>query len=388
MRREQKLITEIAIAAVQMPVNKSSWTDVCDLLNELLGARASMVFAHDLTTHQAILTYPSQSFSTPEALELLSTVKQGGGQEDHAGFAAIGRLSAGEVLGERDAFDLRAEDPLPQNAWRDAVMGVTGANSRSIMRLNDVGPHLDCLITHDDHNSGYGLPSLIEASQWLTPLLFSSLETNRVFASLAQGYERLMTLFDRLDFGAVFCSENGRIIAGNAAFYEMAREKDALSHDGDRLRGTSREAQESLRRVLRSTFSRDEGHKNHVGSFPRLSGMRPLIVRSAAIQDKAVDEATLALLLIIDPEDTSRLSAESLSAFDVLTDAELSICELLIQGRSTPQVAEEREASVQTVRTQIKSATSKLGCNSRYDLLRLALMTTVPVNRMHRNERA
>ena len=63
-----------------------------------------------------------------------------------------------------------------------------------------------------------------------------------------------------------------------------------------------------------------------------------------------------------------------------LTPAEAEVLRLLVDGHATDELAEMRNVSLHTVRTQIKSVLAKTGTRKRPDLVRLALTVNLPID--------
>jgi DNA-binding CsgD family transcriptional regulator len=84
------------------------------------------------------------------------------------------------------------------------------------------------------------------------------------------------------------------------------------------------------------------------------------------------------LLLVVDPEATDRVNADGIHALGVLSQAELDVCRMVVDGHSTAEIAERRGTSAQTATDQIKSALAKLSCATRLDIVRLAMATRPP----------
>lgn len=102
-----------------------------------------------------------------------------------------------------------------------------------------------------------------------------------------------------------------------------------------------------------------------------------------AVQERQTGVAEpLTLLLVIDPERRRMLRSDGLAAFGLLSPAELEICEMLVQGSETRDIAEHRSTTLETTRGQIKQLNAKLGCRHRLDLMRLAMMTSAPMKGM------
>ena len=86
-----------------------------------------------------------------------------------------------------------------------------------------------------------------------------------------------------------------------------------------------------------------------------------------------------ALLVVLDPDDSSQVSADGIAAMGLLSPAEAEICDLIVRGFSMTEIARHRDRSLETIRNQSKAVLAKTDCQSRLDLLRLAMMTRSPV---------
>jgi DNA-binding CsgD family transcriptional regulator len=119
---------------------------------------------------------------------------------------------------------------------------------------------------------------------------------------------------------------------------------------------------------------------HHIFRLNRRSGQLPLIARSFQIPGRDISQATssLVLLLVVDPTTPGRVTANGIRALGVLSKAELDICDLIVRGHGTAEIASLRGTTIQTATDQVKSALSKLGCATRLDIVRLAMATRPP----------
>ncbi|MBY0277236.1 helix-turn-helix transcriptional regulator [Candidatus Binatia bacterium] len=78
-------------------------------------------------------------------------------------------------------------------------------------------------------------------------------------------------------------------------------------------------------------------------------------------------------VLIDDPEDLPRPSADAIASALGLTNAEGRLCALLVAGRRLEHAATELGIARETARTHLKSAFRKTGARSQTDLVRLIL---------------
>ena len=114
----------------------------------------------------------------------------------------------------------------------------------------------------------------------------------------------------------------------------------------------------------------------------RKSGRDPLLLEVAPLSDYSAElEPHLrgALVTIIDPSNSQPFSVDKAAKAYGMTAAEAKICKLLVEGNSTNMMAEKRDVSPETIKTQVKSVLNKTACNRRSDLIRLILKTTPPI---------
>jgi len=88
-----------------------------------------------------------------------------------------------------------------------------------------------------------------------------------------------------------------------------------------------------------------------------------------------------AILMIVDPENQHDISISRLAKLFTLTEAEAAVCQHMIAGLSAPEIAESRNVSEGTIRSQFKSIYSKTGVHRRAELLRLAIAVDPPIGR-------
>lgn len=87
-----------------------------------------------------------------------------------------------------------------------------------------------------------------------------------------------------------------------------------------------------------------------------------------------------ALVTLIDLSAEFEIAARKIGNAYNLTSSEQEVCGMLIRGISLSDIAESRNVTVETVKTQIKSFYRKTNCKSRVALTRLAIKTDPPVS--------
>ncbi|MGB5763008.1 MAG: helix-turn-helix transcriptional regulator, partial [Sedimenticolaceae bacterium] len=86
------------------------------------------------------------------------------------------------------------------------------------------------------------------------------------------------------------------------------------------------------------------------------------------------------ILYLIDPAEPQHVSIEGMKEIYRLSDAEVAVCQLLIDGCSNPEMAEIRGVSPETIKSQLKSLMGKTGVDNRVHLVRLALSVNLPID--------
>ena len=371
-------ITDFAILAIEAAANPGSWHSLCDRIADEIGAKAFFVIAYDLQERSMPQVFSSSAFRCSAGRAIVQAEREGDGDEDLPIYRALECQSPGLVISEHDLADGRKRGAGIGNHWRDRMLGVTGGRDRSVMKLNDVGPFLDCVAVHDAVSHESSLP-MAPFAPVLHPLLSRTLETTRIVTGLVESHERLMSLFDRLDFGAAFCTADGRVITANRAFRTILTGGGGLREAARGLEADGRSGTDSLHGLIAAAARPMTLPERLTLALPRRYGRLPLVLFAAPARERDLGPANAVLLLAIDPEDKARLNANGLAALGVLTEAELEVCSLLVQGFETVAIAEQRDTRPDTTRDQIKAAAAKLSCRSRLDILRLAMATATPV---------
>ena len=369
---------ELATLAVEVATRPEAWDPFCDRVADALGQTAFMVFEYDLVQHRAPAFHGSDRCRTVLAPHV-ETLLAGGGEADHAAYVALADMEAGIPLCERELTQLQPGDPIPSNPWRDAVMAASGARIRFGMKLNDIGPHMDVAAFHLAEDSRTAADRIRAAGPSIYAMLARAIDTGRAIRGLTDSYRRMLTLFDRLDFAAAFVDGSGRVAQANAAFLQMARDKDGLVAPGGVLGATAPRDHAPLATALADAVTLTAPSVATL-TLTRKSGSLPLVLRIMPVrEDDVARGATMALVVALDPERNAQVDADGLSAFGVLTEQELATCDLLVRGHPAMEIAYRTGGTVDRVRADIASSTAKLSCRTRLDLLRLAMTTSAPV---------
>jgi len=179
----------------------------------------------------------------------------------------------------------------------------------------------------------------------------------------------------------VTLAKDGRVLDANPIAEQILRDGDALTQVAGRLTAASRNANDSLQRVIANTaqFSLDRKNFNpdldplvvprRTGSPIRLL-IAPLAVSPLTL--RSVDPVIVVFLFAKNAGPT--ICPSTLSLVYGITPAEARIAAKLAEGCSFKEIARALSISIETVRTHIKRVFAKMDCDSQATLVREILL--------------
>lgn len=178
--------------------------------------------------------------------------------------------------------------------------------------------------------------------------------------------------FDRFLVGVVIVDEKGTVRLTNKEADRILGEDDGLGVSQGILKASAQKLTMKLHDGIRKAFH-DEV-LDEILSVPRVSGGRPYLVlvpgqRFAGDQE----EPETVVLLLIDTEQRSKVSGETLVRLYQLTPTETRVALMLIDGKRLDQIAEELEIAQTTVVFHLKNLFRKTDTNRQADLIRVLL---------------
>ncbi len=176
--------------------------------------------------------------------------------------------------------------------------------------------------------------------------------------------------------GIVVLDRSGRISFTTDAAAALLRLGDGLTVRGARLieRLGGPELGDAVQATLAEPLDAPSGPLRTVvlrrrDRLPLIASVTPLAT--------AVTGPIGALVLLHDPEVTLRPATEMLRHAFGLTVAEAAMAQALLQGATPRQIAEQRQVSLNTVRTLIARVLGKTGAQRQADLVRLLMPLTM-----------
>jgi DNA-binding CsgD family transcriptional regulator/PAS domain-containing protein len=361
-------------------LSQQAWPDVLDGFARIVDARVANVFVSD-RSHPEVQVAAASAGISPSTLDAY--------QRDYAQYeapAAAKLLTYPARQLVRD-YDLMGPTELvPSAQWLKRTLGI---HYRVSTRLNDHPAWFDGLtINLGEQHSDYLSRDGERTCQILLPHLAKAVEISRPFQVLRARFRATLAVLDRFHAGVMIVNEQGQVVIKNREADRIIGLKDglALDHAGgpsaQRSPGDDAKLKAAIRRAIAT--ARSEGLASEtLLTIRRPSGADPFVVEISPLHDEGAElENGLrgALLIVVDPDHLSVVSTRGMEQLYDLTPAEAAVLGLLVEGRATKDIADERGTSPATVSTQVKSIFSKTGVQTRSTLVRLALQVNLPID--------
>lgn len=199
-------------------------------------------------------------------------------------------------------------------------------------------------------------------------------------------YKAVLCALDKIEVGLCILDIKSTVIIKNTEAERLLKSRRSIAvSDDNKFICSDNLLNLKLRRVIQSIGSRgrtDADRYDPVIVVRKKNDSKSLLIEVSALP--ATDapyngEAELVLLMLVDLLRPKPLSISRAISVYGLTDAEAAICQLLIEGNTTSQMAVIRCVSVETIRSQIKSILRKTQCTRRVDLISRVFNVAPPI---------
>ncbi|VVT16182.1 putative Bacterial regulatory proteins, luxR family [Roseovarius sp. EC-HK134] len=374
------ILEHIYDAALQ----QSCWPGAIDNLADHLDARAGALLVHDpsITTYSINAlssVYMDLMTSGSADLYLETLAKYEAEQWKFIGLTQVGAILRDEEMGVSKADLDEREDYV-------FLREEAGILRRLAFRLNDNQGWFDGMtIGFPSHVERVPDSSIEKLSPFL-PHLAKAVEIGRTFARLQVHYKAVLTVLDKVSIGLFLTLENGEVILANREAQRILSLQDGLIQTpSNRLvvrdATLSARLQKCINEVARTAGGQAE-RAQYVLRIPRPSLAHPFLLEVTPLRDandELGDGFFGALVIVVDPESPFDFNISLFGVFYQLTKSETEVCDLLVRGFQTGQIAEMRGTHYTTAKNQIASVYQKTGTRRRGELVRLVVKTLPPV---------
>jgi DNA-binding CsgD family transcriptional regulator len=215
---------------------------------------------------------------------------------------------------------------------------------------------------------------LIATLQMLIPHLHTALSVRRRLDQLQGSLNDIESALDSLSLGVVLLRREGTCHSLNRAAQAILDRRDGLILDRGILSAQEPDDASRLRHLVGSLTGRTTTVMSPQNAvlISRRKG-RPLQLLGSPFRQEALPGPTraAAMVIITDPENRTRVPAETLALLFGLTPAEGRLAIALANGDSLTDAADRHSVRHETARKQLKSIFQKTHTNRQGELIRL-----------------
>lgn len=179
-----------------------------------------------------------------------------------------------------------------------------------------------------------------------------------------------------LPFGMIMVGTGGRVCAANRAAEMIIRTNDGLAIRHEKLSAVEPHAATALNAALRAATDPEArgGRRGTTLTLARTTGRQAYWATVAPLPCAAqVGSVPTGVVLITDPERMHVPAESQLATLFQMTTAEANVALALCRGERVEDIAQERNVSVGTVRSQVKAVLRKTETDRQADLVRSLL---------------
>lgn len=362
-----------------IPSQPDKWQIVLDRFAPMVGATGAGIMTYDplYAEHNANIVTSNYTDIDPNFIEHLAEFSR----QEQEGYALMAENPQRGFVSDFEAMGISPGDAhanLPAVKWLTDNFNI---RHRAVSCLNLEKVWTDMLAIQFKADRG----PLNEAERSLgnvfLPHFAKAVEIGRTFGVLEHRYTSIFSALNRLNIGVFILSENADVLIKNTEAerilesdntLRLTREGRLTSHRNAALNATIAQVSETAR-----------GHSSTPGrifNLNRRSAEPPYLVEISPMRSGDLGPAYKGcVVFVIDPTQTQNISTDGIQMIFRLTGAESEVCRMLAEGFRPSDIADSRNVSEGTVRSQIRSLFEKTKTNSQLEIVRLALKVNLPI---------
>ncbi|MCG7982601.1 MAG: helix-turn-helix transcriptional regulator [Candidatus Thiodiazotropha lotti] len=298
------------------------------------------------------------------------------------------------ILRNRKPRDIVTDDALTTEEKQSIIdygqkmKEIFGLEAMMVARLTETGAWFDYITFQFDGKHGPVRTEEMKNLKILLPHIAKSLEISRPMTVLEQRFNRVLEALDHFHVGVLILTEKNYCLLKNKMALKILEMKDGISLNyGNLLRVTNDLEDKRLRYTVRcvtQTASANGLDDGSVMSITRTSGRDSFLLEVAPLScdaDAFGYGFKGAIVFLIDPVEPGKVSTCGMQELYKLTTSEIEVCKSVVEGYSNQQIADIRNVSSETIKTQIQSLFRKTNTANRSELIRRALFVNLPIDR-------
>lgn len=363
--------------------SESQWDETMDVVAQYTGAKGCILLSTNVEAGgKWELSRPSKLWRQVP-IEERNFIAKEFVKYDLEAWKLISQLDKHAIYHDGDNYEAESLDTRPDFVFYRENYGF---NRRLGSRLTDHPSWMESITLQFEQTTHLVPQESQRALAGIVQHLAKVTELNRSFAVLEQRYQAVLMALDHIHIGVCIAQTNGEIILSNKEADRILDDKDSLWMSAEKkLTFREREKNAELQQAIVHAVGATGGEGSQVELLmhaERASGKRAVLIEVAPLSD-GLREIQLgfqgALIYLIDPENPVPIKIERLALACGLSEAESAVCERVAHGWKNGDIAEDRNVSLDTIKTQIAHVFSKTGVSNRSELIRLILKSSPPV---------
>jgi DNA-binding CsgD family transcriptional regulator/PAS domain-containing protein len=214
------------------------------------------------------------------------------------------------------------------------------------------------------------------------PHLQRALQIRKRLGHASQWQRLSLEALSRTDTALILAAADGRIIFANPGAEALLRNGRALCRQSGRLAAAMASDTARLLSLIRSASNMGEARNEPGGVMAiRQANALPLTALVAPFRSAFPGLASPSAILFIRDPNRSMSATATLQALFRLTPTEARIAQGLADGKTIAEIAATHRATLQTVRTQLKSIFAKTGTNRQAQCVAVILRSVATIAR-------
>ena len=254
-----------------------------------------------------------------------------------------------------------------------------GIRHRMSAALNINPSYWSFITIHLGNNTSFS--EIGSEADYLLPHIAKAIQINRPFTLLKQRFNAVLDVLDKFKLGVFILNRHNEPIIKNISAQRILDDKDGIFVNAQgKIKMRTKDDIDIVSKSIEDLQSSSQNVQGHV--IKRNSSSLPYYVEFSNINLSSEGEVGKYFLLVtIDPEWSEIVDLSGIEKVFGLSNSETSVAELLVEGKSNNEIAESRNVSAETIKTQVKAIMDKTDCVNRMALIKLAHRINIPVGR-------
>lgn len=362
-----------------------NWESSINEFNNFFNVSASSLFGVNEFGKNSVNFVVSDFHKQRFPKGFLEGLERGEDAADKIGYQFLFNSSPQKFYTEPAMFGVKSREELPPSPVREMIES-QGLTTRIATALNQTGPWLDVFAVQCKTDAEWQTILRNPHIDIILPIMGNSLALGRVLQALRSRYKFALSMLNALGLAVFLVDASGSVIEHNKEAHRILDAKDGLLMTGSkRLKLHSSDKTSELDAMINTANGLLQGELkagNTLMVSERPSGDYDYLISVQSLSDSNAELETglkCAFVTIIDPARKNALSSEGITVLGQLSKAESEVVNLLVQGVRPSDVAEQRDVSLNTVKTQLKGISQKLRCSTQSDIIRMAAATKIPI---------